>query len=129
MAMIETGFSPKTFNTILYCKNWSATVAFYRDVLQLPITFAADWFVEFQVTESARLSVANEERATLKSNMGDGLTLTFQVDDADQSWQHLREKGLNLEPVKSHQWGARLFYFQDPEGHRLEIWSLLNDKQ
>ena len=119
--------SPKTFNTILYCKNWSATVAFYRDILELSITFGSDWFIEFQVTETARLSVADEQRASIKSSAGRGLTLTFQVEDADKSWQHLQDKGVSLGPVKTHPWGARVFYFHDPEGQRLEFWSLLND--
>ena len=125
-------FAPKAFNTILYCRQWERTVAFYRDKLRLSITFANDWFVEFKVTGNGYLSIANVERTSLNRNYkGDnsGLTLTFQVDDADQTWLMLRESGLTLGPVKTHPWGARLFYFHDPEGHRLEIWSLLKDTQ
>ena len=115
--------SIKSANTILYCRRWQETVAFYQNYLQLSITFASDWFVEFELTGGARLSIADEARATIKSSRGAGITLTFQVDNADDTWQQLHHQGVALEQVKDHAWGARVFYFYDPEGHRLEIWS------
>ncbi len=96
---------------------------FYRDYLKLPITYASDWFVEFRLVGAAHLSIADEQRATVKSSGGRGITLTFQVENADKTWQDLRQRGSILTPVKEHPWGARHFYFYDPEGHRLEIWS------
>src|SRR5262245_8050192 len=127
--MMTHNFSLKSTNTILYCQYWSETVDFYQNQLQLPVTFASDWFVEFQLTGAAHLSVADERRATIKSSGGAGLTLTLQVDDADQAWQVLRQRGLTLGPLKNHAWGARVFYFFDPEGHRLEIWSPMPTKR
>ncbi|RIK48494.1 MAG: glyoxalase [Chloroflexi bacterium] len=114
---------PKTANTILYCRDWQATVAFYRDRLRLPVTFASDWFVEFELTPGARLSIADERRATIRSSGGAGITLTLQVDDADAAWQTLHAAGIAVGKLKDHAWGARVFYLRDPEGHRLEVWS------
>jgi len=113
----------KSTNTILYCKKWRETVDFYQHSLGLPTTLASDWFVEFQLTDTSNLSIADEQRATIKSGSGAGVTITLQVEDADSVWQQLYAKGLSLEPVRDHPWGARAFYFFDPEGHRLEIWS------
>jgi catechol 2,3-dioxygenase-like lactoylglutathione lyase family enzyme len=113
----------KTANTILYCQKWQDTVTFYRDKLQLPITFASDWFVEFEIGGNARLSVANEQRSKVKSGHGMGITLAWQVENADETWAELRARDLDLERVRDHAWGARVFYLHDPEGHRLEIWS------
>lgn len=112
-----------TTNTILYCRQWQATVTFYRDLLKLSVTFASDWFVEFALTETARLSVADEQRATIKSNAGAGITLTFQVQDLQATWQWLHNQGGAPGPVRRHAWGAQVFYLKDPEGHRLEFWS------
>jgi uncharacterized glyoxalase superfamily protein PhnB len=98
-------------------------VAFYQNDLQLTVTFASDWFVEFQLGGTAHLSVADERRASIKSSQGAGITLTFQVESADETWTYLQGQGLQVEPLKNHAWGARVFYFYDPEGHRLEIWS------
>lgn len=119
-----TNLSIKNTNTILYCKKWRETVEFYRHRLKLPTTFSSDWFVEFKLAGNAHLSVADERKATIKSSKGAGITLTLQVDPIDETWQYLRNNGLSLEPIKEHPWGGRVFYFSDPEGHRIEIWSL-----
>lgn len=110
-------------NTILYCCNWKETVSFYRDILALPVNFASDWFVEFQISSTAYLSVADEQRTTIKSSRGQGITLTFRVESVHEAWENLSARGVKLGPVQDHTWGARVFYFYDPEGHRLEIWS------
>ena len=115
--------TPHVANTILYCQAWAETVAFYRDQLGLPITFESDWFVEFALTSTARLSIADERRATIKSSHGAGITLTFQVDDADALWAECHDAGLQPTQCRTHAWGARTFYLRDPEGTRLEIWS------
>ena len=113
----------KGANTILYCKRWKETVAFYQQHLGLPITFSTDWFVEFRLAGAAHLSVANEARTSVKSNSGHGLTLALQVDNAETAWRHMQERGLGPQPLRDHPWGAQAFYLFDPEGHRLEIWS------
>jgi catechol 2,3-dioxygenase-like lactoylglutathione lyase family enzyme len=110
-------------NTILYCRRWRETVEFYQRQLQLPVTFSSDWLVEFQLSATARLSVADERRASIKSSGGQGLTLTWQVDDIELAWRQLHARNIALGPIKHHPWSARVFYFYDPEGHRLEIWS------
>jgi catechol 2,3-dioxygenase-like lactoylglutathione lyase family enzyme len=110
-------------NTILYCRHWQATVDFYRYRLQLPVTFTSDWFVEFQLTATTHLSIADERRARVKSSAGQGVTLTWQVEDIEQAWQTLSARRLTPGPIKEHPWGAWVFYFYDPEGHRLELWS------
>ena len=120
---MSENFRIKSANTILYCQKWEETVKFYQNALKLIPSYSSDWFVEFQVAEGAYLSVADERRATVKSNQGAGITLTFRVADADVAWYQLQGQGLELGPLKTHRWGARVFYFFDPEGHRLEIWS------
>ena len=113
----------KSVNTILYCNKWSETVTFYRDVLKLGINFASDWFVEFQVSQTAFLSVADERRASIKSSAGAGITITLQVEEVETAWQYLNKQGIKAGPIKAHAWGGQVFYFYDPEGHRLEVWS------
>ena len=113
----------RVVNTILYCRRWPETVAFYREVFGFPVSFENDWFVEFEVNPGARLSVANEQRASVKSAGGRGLTLTFQVAQADETWRRLRERGVQVGEVAAHAWGGRAFFLFDPEGNRLEVWS------
>ncbi len=116
-------FSPKNANTILYCRKWQETVDFYKDCLGLPITHNAGWFIEFKLTETAHISIADESRASIKSCGGAGVTLALQVESAEETWQCLTSSGLAIEPVREHPWGSYVFYFSDPEGHRIEVWS------
>lgn len=112
----------KAANTILYCKKWAETVAFYRDGLKLLIISSTDWFVEFKLNESARLSVANEARASIKTGEGKGVTISLQVADIEETRSELIENGLAPDPIKEI-WGSKATYLHDPEGNRLEFWS------
>ena len=110
-------------NTILYCDKWSETVAFYAKQLGLPVTYQSNWFVEFALSETARVSVADASHATVKSAAGKGITLSLQMDNLESVWQMLSRRGITLTRSKEHVMQARVFYFFDPEGHRIEIWS------
>ena len=112
-----------SMNVILYCTRWGETVDFYRDRLGLPVSFESDWLIEFRVSDGGCLSVADERRSRVKSAAGAGLTVTLRVPDADAAHARLAAAGLEVGPIQTHAWGARLFRFHDPEGHRLEIWS------
>jgi catechol 2,3-dioxygenase-like lactoylglutathione lyase family enzyme len=109
-------------NTILYCRRWPETVSFYRNGLALPVVHATDFLVEFQLTPDSFVSVADAGRATIDSAGGIGLTLAWQVEDVAAVHRGLEAKGITVGPLQVR-WGARVFYFHDPEGHRIEIWS------
>lgn len=111
----------KAANTILYCKKWQETVSFYRDGLKLLQISSTDWFVEFKLNESARLSVANEERASIKSGEGRGITISLQVADVESLRAELQTAGLEPSHIKKV-WGSQAIYLRDPEGNRLEFW-------
>jgi len=53
----------RTANTIVYCTRFTKTVDFYKSRLRLPVTAELDWFVEFELNEGSRLSIADEGRA------------------------------------------------------------------
>ncbi|MFT5176378.1 MAG: catechol 2,3-dioxygenase-like lactoylglutathione lyase family enzyme [Gammaproteobacteria bacterium] len=110
-------------NTVLYCQHYAQTLAFYEHVLGLQRTFSKDWFVEFRVAQEAFLSVADQNRATISSAQGKGLTLTFQVDDVRASHDQLHARGATLTAVGPRPWGAQGFLLHDPEGTRIEIWA------
>lgn len=111
----------KSTNTILYCKQWQETVAFYRDGIKLLALLSNDWFVEFKLNETSRLSVADESCASVKSGNGKGVTISLQVADLEQTVAELKEAGIQSTPVKEV-WGAKAVYVRDPEGNRIEFW-------
>jgi catechol 2,3-dioxygenase-like lactoylglutathione lyase family enzyme len=109
-------------NTILYCQEWEATAAFYRDTLGLPVSFANDWFVEFVLDAGAHLSIANAARASIAAVGGQGITLAWQVEDLAATRGMLEAAGVAVTPIK-RRWGAWVCYCRDPEGHRIELWA------
>ncbi len=112
-------------NTILYTDRWRDTVAFYRDVLQLPVAMTKEWFIEFRLDQGSFLSVADAGRATIAAGSGAGITLSWQVDDVLVVRDRLLGLGLAPTPVREHPWGALAFFLHDPAGNRIECWSPL----
>jgi catechol 2,3-dioxygenase-like lactoylglutathione lyase family enzyme len=109
-------------NTILYCARWHETVEFYRSVFGLPVELSNDWFVEFRLTSSSFLSIADAARATIGAVGGQGVTLTWMVPDPAATRTALQERGIEV-TLLERRWGANAFYCHDPEGHRIELWS------
>ena len=113
----------RTVNTILYCRKWVETVDFYKTRLKLQVTASLEWFVEFKLNETSRLSIANAARTSIDTSEGRGITITLEVDDIETTHSCLKEAGVNPTAIMDHRWGARVIYVYDPEGNRLEFWS------
>ena len=109
-------------NTVLYCERWPETVAFYRTVLGLRVALENDWFVEFELTPSSFLSIADASRATVGAVGGQGVTLTWKVPRLGETRTVLEASGVDVTEIKSR-WGADVCYCHDPEGHRIELWA------
>ncbi len=78
--------------------------------------------MEFLLNDGARLSVADERRASVKTGKGLGVTLALEVEDIDTAFKATVNAGLSPTPIRNHAWNARVFYLFDPEGHRMEFW-------
>jgi catechol 2,3-dioxygenase-like lactoylglutathione lyase family enzyme len=115
-------FKIKRTNTILYCRRWAETVAFYRDRLKLEIAYQGDWLVEFYLSATAFLSVADQSRTSLSSAEGNGITLSFQIDDLIAVHRHLTDIGVAPTDIRAQVMGGDVFYIFDPEGTRIEFW-------
>lgn len=114
--------SPTAANFILYCERWPETVEFYRDRLGLEQTYSDDWFVEFQVTPEAFVSIADASRATVGSVGGTGVTLKIRVPDVGVVRRRLTDRGIVTEPPK-RRFGSLTLDVHDPEGNRIEFWA------
>jgi len=109
-------------NTILYCIRWAATVKFYREMIKLPVLLQKAWIVEFQLTDSSCLSVADASRTSVGGAGGAGLTLSWQVENIDSVCDRMVSDGIDVGPI-TVTWGAKTFFLFDPEGNRIEIWA------
>lgn len=118
---MNRAFDVERSNVILYCRHWQATVTFYRQQVGLPVAFENDWFVEFRLNPHTFLSIADSERATVNHVEGQGITLTWRVQNIRAARDELERRGVETTPIQQ-KWKALVFYFQDPEGHRIEVW-------
>ncbi len=105
---LDTIVQIKLANSILYCKKWEETVALYQTGLRLPITVSTEWFVEFKLTGTSRLSVADESHTSIKSSSGKGITIGLHVVDIVTTHSQLKEAELNPTAIKEV-WGAQGF--------------------
>lgn len=107
---------------ILYCKKWKETVAFYQNVLKLDVTFSNDWFVEFCLNDVSRVSIADEQKASIKTSEGKGITISLKVEKSKLLHADMTARGVNPSSLKTV-WKSEQFYIHDPEGNRIEFWS------
>ncbi len=103
----------------LWARNFEETVAFYRDLLGLPVEHQHPGFVQF-ATEGTKLYVHGmKEAPPLRAHT---VEIHFEVADVDAATAALRDKGVVLEHEPQNMpWGARVAWFRDPEGYVVEL--------
>lgn len=117
---------------LLYVKNVSRSVEFYRDVLGFELVGFWDEARKENVREwsgpeppgFAELRAGNlilQLHATGEDTddgpIG-GVLLHVEVDDADAYHARVQENGGRTERPKDQPWGWRQFFVTDPDGHR-----------
>ena len=116
------------FRFVYYAQDYGATVAFYRDGLELPIVGGWDRGPEDQGTlfgaASGIIGVLHlDGRAFVPPQGG---WLLYEVDDVAEQFQRARAKGLPLsEELADHPWGHRAFSVTDPNGLKVVLFSII----
>jgi catechol 2,3-dioxygenase-like lactoylglutathione lyase family enzyme len=111
----------------LWVNEYDACLAFYRDMLELPLETADENFAKF-VTEGTKLYL---------HRLGDGsplrthaLEIHFDVPDVDAAYNSLLRRGAQFEqPPANMPWGTRMAALRDPEGNAIEIVGPLDPKE
>ena len=112
----------KSFHTILYCNDWKACVAFYRDTLGFEMVFSNDLFVELRIGSNAFLGLIDRFRCRRKVMDNMGVVLSFRVANLEETYKMMESGHCCPSPIRGHSWGAMLFEVKDPENRRLEFW-------
>lgn len=111
---------------VLYVRDLAASVAFYRDVVGLPVKLKGDGYVEFVTAgtkfglyDGARLRELIGREATAGGPRGQ---LVFLVRDADLEAERLRRLGAEIlaGPI-DRAWGHRTVHVLDPDGNVVEF--------
>ncbi|MCC7114851.1 MAG: DsbA family protein [Burkholderiales bacterium] len=105
-------------------------IAFYRDVLGLPLAVDVPGaYAEF-ATDGARVALCAEAvmgavvgRPAPRS--GDAVVVCLAVDDVDAACASARSRGATVvrEPHDQPTWAQRVAHLRDPAGHLVELWA------
>ncbi len=115
---------------VLFVNDFEGTLAFYSEKVGLPVRLRAEGYAEFAV-EGARFALLS--RARLPEMVGHGhiglpapgsheASVTILVEEVDRVHRDLTARGVKfLGPPQDRPWGQRTTYFEDPDGHLIEL--------
>lgn len=110
----------------LWVNQYDACLAFYRDLLQLPLETADENFAQF-ATRGTRLYLHRlGDTSPLRNH---ALEIHFEVPDVDAAYGELLVRGVEFEHQPANMpWGTRMAAFRDPEGNAIEIVGSLDEE-
>ena len=122
-------------NVRLLVGDVSASIRFWRDVVQLPMKYGdeAMGYAYFE-TSSAGIELMQRDAfaavigtAAAPAPAGHPAVMVFSVDDVDASYADLVARGATpvAEPQDRAEWGARAAQVGDPDGYLVEIYRKL----
>ena len=121
---------------IFVTRKYAATLAYYRDGLELPIVEAwnhglNERGVEFQVGSGTIqfTSLAPESGYTLGlSTNQQGVSIGIEVADIETWYRRARENGLEIsQDLGTFPWGERGFTLVDPNGIGVYVYSVISE--
>lgn len=110
-----------------YYKDLEKAFNFYKEVLGFKLAIDQGWCKILKIMESAYLGLVDEKRGSLKSVKEKGALLTLVVDDVEAWHDGLSNKRIpGLTPIfTNEEIGVKGFFFEDPEGYKIEIQKFL----
>jgi lactoylglutathione lyase len=113
----------KVSYAIVYASDMDRSLAFYRDVIGLPLRFSSPFWTEFD-TEGATLALhAADVPATegVKGNPAGRCHPGLTVPDLDAFHKRMQDHGVNCTRPPRAEHGVRLAEYLDPDGLPLSV--------
>lgn len=107
----------------IFVEDLGSSVAFYRDVLGLPLLAQEDHYAHFRAGDGALLELVSGGKASQapKNPEQQSIVINLRVENLDEAIAELKQKGVNfmgeIDAYKNSRWA----HFVDPEGNQLEI--------
>ena len=118
------------FRFIFRAKDYEASVAFYRDGLELPVVGSWDRGPAERGTLFQAASGIVEVLALAPGETyvpPQGMELGYEVDDVDEWYQRAQKKDLPIsKAIADRPWGHRTFSVTDPDGIRVILYSIIS---
>ena len=109
-------------HAIIFVSDMARSIAFYRDLLGLPVRFESAKWTEFETPGSTLALHLADVRGDAAAISAGGIPagqchLSFAVDDLDTFHQEMIAKGVAcLQSPKEEDFGGRLAGYADPDG-------------
>ena len=113
--------------TFFYYRDLPAAMAFYEDVLGLPLKIDQGWSKIYEVSPSGYVGLVDEARGSHRANPVKPVQLCLRVADVDAWHAYLVARGVTIEkgPKTVADLGIRVIVVNDPEGYQIEIQSVV----
>ena len=107
----------------VYASDLERSVAFYRDVLGIPLERDAhdgDWY-EWRFTSGVRFGLHAAHEGAMPQPPG-SVIVDFAIDDLEAALGRLKAAGARVTSVMRESWGSTI-EVPDPDGHRIQLYA------
>ncbi len=115
----------KLFLIRVFTQKWEESLAFYRDVIGFPVTFAdaeMGWAQFDLQTAGIGLERLDPDDEEAKELVGRFVGTSIEVEDIDAVYTDLIAKGVPfLGKPEAQPWGGKLAHFKDPDGNVITL--------
>jgi len=119
MLQSSTGKLKLSFDTVFYyVTNMEASVAFYRDVLGIPLA-SQDYVARFEL-DGVLVELVPAPPGAAVPGTGNA-RLCFAVSGLKETVEQLNARGITTSEIE-HKKGGELAFFRDPDGNELCLW-------
>jgi lactoylglutathione lyase len=105
----------------LYVADLERSVAFYRDLLGIPLEGEGDW-LEATFVDGVRFALHRAHEG-VETGSG-GVRVDFEVADVDEAARRLQEAGVPIERMMREEWGS-VCEVRDPDDYLVELYQPL----
>jgi lactoylglutathione lyase len=125
-SLYEETVSEQDRYAIVFVSDMARSVAFYKDVLGLPLRFESPEWSEF-TTEGVTLALhgteaSNPDAPTQGTTPAGHCQVGFSVEDIDAFHEELIAKGVMcIQPPKTEEFGAKLARYTDLDGLQFSV--------
>ncbi len=110
----------KSHGIILGTEKFEECVAFYRDIIGLPVWFVKHELVCLRFGDGyLMIETGGVSSACVKSNAENPTMIRFNVEDVEQAAAMMKPRGVAVE-VTRYPWGT-VGTFVDPDGNKVEF--------
>jgi catechol 2,3-dioxygenase-like lactoylglutathione lyase family enzyme len=117
-----------SFYPVILTKDAPGSKDFYTKYFPFEVTFDAGWYVSLKAKQESpfELALLEPDHDTIPAGfrvpLNGGLTLNFEVDDADAEYARLIDASLPIHlEIRSEKFGQRHFITSDPNGILIDI--------